>query len=176
MKRQPNTNRSFHFWKKQRTDLWRVAKASAIVTTLFLVVGISSFCQQSEGVDGGTIDALLESVPVSENPARLLDELDRFCVGNQEELPAAFSGEIGVPSGARNVMYSSPGIVGYSMSGSARSILELCSEQMKERGWSCVLSQEAFECSCFKGSGEYSRAFLLCNQVGDLVSVVIQFE
>ena len=99
------------------------------------------------------------------------------CTGADVLCPEGFEEEVLALSGMADVLVEPDvGAVGFCVPGMARDAFSLVSEELRLRGWTAVASGTDNGGSFFKEEGRYRWLFVMCYQVGETVSVVLQYR
>lgn len=96
--------------------------------------------------------------------------------GGEASLPAGFEDEVLAVSGFADVLANPQAkAVGWSCAGTASEAFALVSADLRVRGWHAVESGMARGGTFFKEEGEYRWVFVMCYQIGESASVVLQY-
>ena len=154
----------------------RLARALAIVLAAFVLVGLSGIdWQRVLGLDAGEAPVEESTVDVPQDGEGVLAYAQQLLKEGETALPDAFSLEIGLPPGCRDVRTMGK-VVGYAMDCDVAAATKSVEELMVERGWIAMPVEGAAGFVFEKHDGALTWALVSFNQVGSATSVVVRFN
>lgn len=140
----------------------------AVVEGVFAPVEASA--RGSDGIDADVLTACSD-------PMKALDQIDELVADCGDELPEAFSDEIGLPKGARDVRVSECGsVVGCLLEKEEEEALEIVARALSVQGWTEVPLGQVTGATFVKNGGSCTWVLVTCTQAGDETSVVYRGE
>lgn len=153
----------------------RLQRASGFVVGLFLVLGLAGIFERlaQPSVSGEAVAFALEGRQGAGGEVNLFGVSDATV---RPRLPARFEDEVVRCVEYKEVRVDEPGgVVGFSVAGLAQVVFDNLAGELGRNGWTSIESGLATSGSFTKSKGRYSWVFVTCVQVGDTVSVVMQY-
>lgn len=158
-----------------RRQVKRFWLASALVAALAVLLVSNGAYEAVAGQGPSSADA--RSAAALAGVDAVLDGVSDDPFALASELPSQFETELFSLSGMDDARCSPDlRLLGYSQPGSAEDALRALTEKLEGKGWEAIPSEQALCRSFSKADGTYRWAFASAAQVGDSVSVVVQWS